>query len=315
MPAAKGIRGDGAPRERGDGSRREKERHRGVSPGRRAGSTQPTRTRAAVTQPQGLRDGAARDSGGRRDPRGRRSSPPPRGLARWGALQGGLGVCVIVASAAAGAIVTMVARSAPGPLLGLFVVAGAIVAALAVRPRAGRMILPVPALSYVVAALLSGVVYDRSADSSKAELAIGAAQWIADGFFSMALATVLAVAIISVRWYLWRRGRPATRDPGWPVPPAGPGRARSGSVRTDPNRTDPSRTGRDGPPRPSLATAPEPGYPTGLAGPVNPRQIAQENGLGGPGAPRGWGDRGSRGTGPRPAPRPGAEPYNFSSGA
>ena len=84
------------------------------------------------------------------------------------------------------------------------------------------MIFPVPVLSYMVAALLSGVVYDRSADSSKTALAIAAAQWIANGFFAMALATVLAVVIISVRWYLWRRGRPATRDPGWPVPPTGP---------------------------------------------------------------------------------------------
>ena len=118
----------------------------------------------------------------------------------------------------------MVTRTAPGPLLGLFVVAGAFAAALAVRPRAGRMIFPVPVLSYMVAALLSGVVYDRSADSSKTALAIGAAQWIADGFFAMALATVLAVVIISVRWYLWRRGRPADPRPGlagpagWPYP-------------------------------------------------------------------------------------------------
>ena len=129
----------------------------------------------------------------------------------------------------------MVTRNAPGPLLGLFVVVGAVAAALAVRPRAGRMIFPVPVLSYMVAALLSGVVYDRSADSSKTALAIAAAQWIANGFFAMALATVLAVVIISVRWYLWRRGRPTTRDPGWPVPPAGP--ARTGPTRTDLGRT------------------------------------------------------------------------------
>ena len=169
-----------------------------------------------MTQPHGIRDGAARGPGGRR---GRRNSPPPRGLGRWGTLQGGLGVCIIVASAAVGAIVTMVARSAPGFLLGLFVVAGTVAASLAVRPRAGRMIFPVPVLSYLVAALISGVVFDRSADSSKTALAIGAAQWIANGFFAMALATVLAVVIIAARWFLWRRGRPTTGAPGWPVPP------------------------------------------------------------------------------------------------
>ena len=227
----------------------------------------------------------------------------------------------------------MVTRTAPGPLLGLFVVVGAVAAALAVRPRAGRMIFPVPVLSYMVAALLSGVVYDRSADSSKTALAIAAAQWIANGFFAMALATVLAVVIISVRWYLWRRGRPATRDPGWPVPPAGP--ARTGPTRADLGRTGPRRAGTiqpgpgpDGAPRrprpglptagPGLPTAAESGYPAGFARPVNPRELGEADGLGGPGAPGapgGWGDRGSRGTGPRPAPRPGSEPYNFSSGA
>ena len=217
----------------------------------------------------------------------------------------------------------MVTRNAPGPLLGLSVVVGAVAAALAVRPRGGRMIFPVPVLSYMVAALLSGVVYNRSADSSKTALAIAAAQWIANGFFAMALATVLAVVIISVRWYLWRRGRPTTRDPGWPVPPAGP--ARTGPTRTDLGRTGPRRAGtiQPGPgpdgapsrPRPGLPTAAACGYPPGVAGPVNPRELGEADGLGGPGAPGAWGDRGSRGTRPRPAPRPGSEPYNFSSGA
>ena len=237
----------------------------------------------------------------------------------------------------------MVARTAPGPLLGLFVVAGAVAAALAVRPRAGRMIFPVPVLSYMIAALLSGVVYDRAADASKTALAIAAAQWIANGFFAMALATVLAVAIISVRWYLWRRGRPATRAPGWPVPPTGPtrtgpgrndlgrtgprraGTIQAGPIQTGPIQTGPIQTGptQTGPgpdgaprrPRPGLPTAAESGYAAGFAGPVNPRQVGEADGLGGPGTPPAWGDRGSRGTAPRPAPRPGSEPYNFSSGA
>ncbi len=135
-------------------------------------------------------------------------------MRRWGALPGGLGVCIIVASAAIGAIVTIVTRSAPGFLLGFFVVAGTVAAALAIRPRTGRMIFPVPVLSYLVAALTSGVVFDRAAGSSRAELAIGAAQWIASGFSAMVLATVLAVVITAARWFLWRRRRPAPRAPG-----------------------------------------------------------------------------------------------------
>src|SRR5689334_16051965 len=158
------------------------------------GEPQPARTR----QPTGPREVHGRNP--------RRS----RGAGRWGALQGGLGVCIIVASAALGTIATMVTRSAPGFLLGLFVEAGTVVAALAVRPRAGRMIFPVPVLSYLVGALISGFVFNRSG-TSKTALAIGAAQWVANGFFAMALATVLAVAIVAVRWYLWRRSRRPAR--------------------------------------------------------------------------------------------------------
>ena len=211
------------------------------------------------------------------------------------------------------------ARSEPGFLLGLFVVAGTVAAALAVRPRAGRMIFPVPVLSYLVAALLSGIVFDRSADSSKTALAIGAAQWIADGFFAMALATALAVVITATRWFAWRRGRPTTGDPGWRASPAGPARtgpARPGTVRA-------SGTGREGTarqPRAGWETA-EAGYPAGFAGPGRRRESGQATGPGGPGrpggpgGPGGWGDPGALGTGPRPSPPPGLEPYNFSSGA
>jgi hypothetical protein len=167
---------------------------------------QPARTPPARTQPA-----RTRQATGPREVRGRRNPRRSPGAGRWGALQGGLGVCIIVASAAVGTIATMVTRSAPGFLLGLFVEAGTVVAALAVRPRAGRVIFPVPVLSYLVGALISGFVFNRSG-TSKAALAIGAAQWVANGFFAMALATVLAVAIVAVRWYLWRRSRPPARE-------------------------------------------------------------------------------------------------------
>ena len=248
--------------------------------GTRPAGTRPAGTRPPMAQPGGGRDvtavgggrdvtavGGGRDvtagqAGGPRSARGRRSArrtaQRPRGPARWGGLKGGLGVCIIVASAAVGTVATMVVRSMPGPLLGLFVVAGTVTAALAVRPRAGRMILPVPVLSYLVAALTSGVVYSRSADTSTTALAISAAQWIANGFFAMAIATLLAVAITTARWYLWRRRRPATRDPGWPAPgPAPPeltrgrppqdgppsrgGRGRAGRLRRNPGTLRASR--------------------------------------------------------------------------
>jgi hypothetical protein len=192
-----------------------------------------------------------------RESRGRRNPRRSPGRGRWGALQGGLGVCIIVASAALGTIATMVTRNAPGFLLGLFVTAGTVIAALAVRPRAGRMIFPVPVLSYLVGALISGFIYNRSTGASKTALAIGAAQWIANGFFAMALATVLAIVIITARWYLWRRRREVSRDPDWsapatrPVPPRGPEGPRTqwsepGGQR-DWNDADPRGARRPGP--------------------------------------------------------------------
>jgi Domain of unknown function (DUF6542) len=284
---------------------------------------QPTGPRTVMAQSGGRRDGAARGAGGPRSARRRSNPTRARGVARWGAWQGGLGVCVIVSSAAIGAIGTMLTRSAPGFLLGLLVVAGSAAAALAVRPRAGRMILPVPALSYLVAALISGVVFNRSAGMSKAELAIDAAQWIADGFFAMALATLLAAAITTARWYLWRRGQggqPAGREQGWPDPeppaslaarpappaarpartgPAGPGPAGSGPAGSGPTGTGPTRTGR---PQASWDATAGSGY---RAAPGSARESGAAD------ATDVWDDRGPRGTGPRP----GSGPYNLSSGA
>ena len=252
------------------------------------GETQPARTRRAADQHAGRRD-----AGGPRDTRGRRNPRRSPGPGRWGALQGGLGVCIIVASAAFGTIATLVTRSAPGFLLGLFVEAGTVVAALAVRPRAGRMIFPVPVLSYLVGALISGFVYSRSTGTSKTALAIGAAQWIADGFFAMALATVLAIAITTARWLLWRRRRPVTRDPDWTA---------SAATRPVPPR------------RPQAAWEPaaEPGYPGRPGASRGPRAPEGPRAQGGQG---GWNDADPRGGARRPGPRSGTGPYNFSSGA
>ena len=229
----------------------------------------------------------------------------------------------------------MVVRGTPGVLLGLFVVAGTVAAALAVRPTTGRMLLPVPVLSYLVAALISGVIHDPTLVSSKTQLAVDAAQWIADGFFAMALATALAVVITAARWYLWRRRRPAPRAPRWPVAPAGTGRDAAGRDATE---RRPAAWG----------TSAEPGHPRGFADPGGARETGPKAtgprpgdprpgdprpGSPRPGSPRPGGETssrdvgprgaapnttGPRGAGPRPGPspgRPGSGPYNFSSGA
>jgi hypothetical protein len=152
-----------------------------------------------------------------------------------GSLSGGLGVSVIVGSAVIGAVATIVTRSEPGSVLGLSVLAGTVAAALTVQPRTGRLIFPVPALSYLLAALAAGVVYGRS--TNKTELAVGAAQWIANGFFVMVLATLLAIALTTVRWVMWRRDQRGPVVPpeygGWsePRPPGPPPRTQPGQQR------------------------------------------------------------------------------------
>ena len=267
---------------------------------------QATATRPVTTRAGSRRRSAARSPDGPRPARGRRNSL----RSRPGTWQGGLGVCIIVASAAIGAIGTMLSRSEPGFLLQLCVVAGTVSAALAIRPNAGRMIIPVPVLSYVAAALLSGIVFNRSVASSRTALALAAAQWIANGFFAMMLATVLAVGIVTGRWYLWHRRRPGPDDQDW---------------------RPPMTRGGSGPPQGARPAAPSPPKPAQSppAGPARADRRPTEV----------WSDPGPRGTGPRPGSAPqipqrptgptgpqtwrtqgsprraGSEPYNFSSGA
>lgn len=119
---------------------------------------------------------------------------------RWGGMPGRLGVCVVIGSAALGGLVTAVTDQAPGAVLGVFLVFGAIVGSLAVRPRTGYLMIPVPSLAYLVAAFIAGLIHDRATDGSKATLAINATQWIAGGFVAMAAATGLVIVITAVRW-------------------------------------------------------------------------------------------------------------------
>jgi hypothetical protein len=145
---------------------------------------------------------------------------------------------VLVASAAGlGALVTIFTRSDPGFLLGLLVVIGAVAACLAVSPRRAYLIIPAPALAYLAAAILAGLIHDRVADTSRTLLAINAARWVASGFLAMAAATGLAVVIAGGRWL---RGR---RPTGYRQPPThrsqvAPPPGRSPGER---NATDPSR--------------------------------------------------------------------------
>jgi hypothetical protein len=251
--------------------------------------TQPVARQPTFTpRPDAAPQRAADRSG---TPRGRGAeihSREPNGRLSWiwhGSLHGGLGICVIVGSAVIGAIATIVTKAQPGMALDLAVLAGTVAAALTVQPRTGRLIFPVPALSYLIAALAAGVAYNRSLD--KTALAVGATQWIADGFFVMVLATLLAVALTTVRWFMWRRGR---RGPG-------------GSVRSGPS------AGRPGP------STGQPGPSTGPLRQPGARRGTQPVQWPPPGSARRWDQRPGQRPDQRPGPRSGVGPYNFSSGA
>jgi hypothetical protein len=225
-------------------------------------------------------------------------------------------VCIIVGSTAIGVVATMAIGRAPGSMLGIFVVIGTVVAALAVRPRAGRLIFPVPVLAYLAGALIAGIIYNRSDDASKTAVAIGAAQWIANGFFAMAFATAAAIVLTVVRWYLWRRRRKAG-------PAGGPGRRPQPYPGTAVDSRYPadypdSRYPADYPDSRYPADYPDSRYPADYPDSRYPADY-RDQGRRPDGAGAGnTGDKrspGSAGDYRRPRPRPRSGPYNFSSGA
>ncbi|MBV9856821.1 MAG: hypothetical protein JOY82_20270 [Streptosporangiaceae bacterium] len=143
---------------------------------------------------------------GARDPAAGR--PPGGGMVPWwGTLSGGLGVCIVIGAALLGALGTVITNHDPGVVLSLFLIAGTIVAALAVQERGAYLIIPVPALSYVAAAVMAGAIHDRAIDTTHAQLLVSAGQWIASGFLAITAATILATAIAAARWFLARRLR------------------------------------------------------------------------------------------------------------
>jgi hypothetical protein len=125
----------------------------------------------------------------------------------WGSLTGRGGVCIVVGGAALGALITVLAGTGPGPVLGVSLIAATLAAALAIQPGAVYRIIPVPALAYLVMATVAGLAGDRAAGTSHTALAVSAAQWIASGFLPMTVATLLAIAVTAIRWFIQSRIR------------------------------------------------------------------------------------------------------------
>ena len=165
---------------------------------------------------------------------------------RWGQMSGGQGLGIVVIAAAAGALVSVATKHEPGTLLGGFVVAGSLAAVLAVRQRSAYLMIPVPVLCYLVFALAAGLVRSQSAPSSSA-LTVNAAQWIANGFLTMAAATAVAIVITAGRGLWARRARGAGTEAA-PRPQACP----AGPRRPDTRETRETRGARDARPDPGV---------------------------------------------------------------
>ena len=137
----------------------------------------------------------------------RRRPPVRRAPPRWGALPYRRGLTLIAGGTVLGLLVTLAAGSGPGAVLGIFVIIGTAAAALAVDPRSVYRILPAPALAYLAAAVIAGLIDDRAVDTSRTGLLISAAQWAAGGFLAMMAATVAAIGIGAIRWDRSRQDR------------------------------------------------------------------------------------------------------------
>lgn len=114
----------------------------------------------------------------------------------------------MIVSAALGALLTVVTGGQPGALIGVFLIGGTLVAGLVVAPGTAHVVIPLPALGYLAAALVAGIATSPSSDMSKTALAIHLLQWIARGFLTMVIATALAIAIAVLR------RRVVSRQPG-----------------------------------------------------------------------------------------------------
>ncbi len=114
---------------------------------------------------------------------------------------------LVAGAAALGLAGTVATHTAPGVLLGLCLIGGTALAALAVRPGAVYLLIPVPPLAYLVAATVAGVFGGSAAGTSRSALAVSGAQWLASGFVAMATASALAAALAVTRALRWRLRR------------------------------------------------------------------------------------------------------------
>jgi hypothetical protein len=159
----------------------------------------------------------------------------------WGTRPGRLGVFVVIAGALVGTFITLLTGSEPGMALGVSVVAATAVASLAVAPQAAYLVIPAPALAYIVAAVITGYLHDHATDTSRTALALGFVQWVASGFIAMVIATVLAITVAFARQFRSRRYGSGPWRAWPPTRQAGTGEAGLGELGL--GETGPGETG------------------------------------------------------------------------
>jgi hypothetical protein len=223
---------------------------------------------------------------------------------------------VLAAATLAGIIFTLVAAQEPGGLLGFFIIAGTIAAALGIRRGKVYLLFPAPALAFFFAAIVTGKVHDAKLGSSTAGLGAGFTQWVAGIFFPVVVATIVALLLGGGRWLLGRQlvtgesplaaGRPA---PGNARPAPRDRRDVDSWADENPFATQAPRSAKAGPtPRQDRpAWMGGPGGGTSSDGPRPSRDQREDRDPWGD--PRLPGDR-NQGSGPRPnqpgtGPRPG----------
>jgi hypothetical protein len=228
---------------------------------------------------------------------------------------------VLLGATLIGIVATLVAGSEPGFLLSFFIIVGAVVATLGVRPGAVYLFFPLPAFAFFVGAVITGKIHDSSLTSSTTGLGVGFLQWIAFIFFPMCLATILVLLIGGARWALSRQfvGGQFAMSADRPATPRAP-RPRSGqgprpdidpwldSEGTRPRPTRDPRADRDpwNDPRPSADPRPAVDRrPPSRNGPPAPPAGPQPNFRPRPANPGQPGDRTQR---PPAPPRPGRPP-------
>lgn len=209
----------------------------------------------------GPRDAAGRgpsDRAGRAGPR--RAARPDPGAGelragpalRWiGTFPLKLALTVFFGAAVLGALATLVTGNGPGGLLANLILLGAVVAALGIERRSLYLLVPMPALTYLVLAVVTGAIHDSGSDTSTTQFGLNFLQWIGNGFLSLFAATVLVLLVFGARLLASRQlvsgsfamsaqnsaaGRPAASRPGHAFP--------SPSGRPDPRRADRRRPSR-----------------------------------------------------------------------